>query len=58
MFHAICIALTLLFLMPLFNNMPQAVLGVIMVGAMIRMLDFGYFRRLGALSKLEPYGTH
>jgi anti-anti-sigma factor len=33
--------------------MPDAVLGAIVVGAMIRMLDFGYFQRLGAISKLE-----
>ena len=53
LFHAIFIALTLLILMPLFKNMPDAVLGAIVVGAMIRMLDFGYFQRLGAISKLE-----
>jgi high affinity sulfate transporter 1 len=53
LFHAIFIALTLLILMPLFKNMPDAVLGAIVVGAMIRMLDFGYFRRLSAISKLE-----
>jgi high affinity sulfate transporter 1 len=53
LFHAIFIALTLLILMPLFKNMPDAVLGAIVVGAMIRMLDFGYFQRLGATSKLE-----
>ena len=53
LFHAVFIALTLLFLMPLFKNMPDAVLGAIVVGAMIRMLDLGYFQRLGAVSKLE-----
>jgi high affinity sulfate transporter 1 len=53
LFHAIFIALTLLILMPLFKNMPDAALGAIVVGAMIRMLDFGYFGRLGAISKLE-----
>jgi MFS superfamily sulfate permease-like transporter len=53
LFHAIFIALTLLVLMPLFKNMPDAVLGAIVVGAMIRMLDLGYFQRLGAISKLE-----
>jgi MFS superfamily sulfate permease-like transporter len=52
-FHAVFIVLTLLILMPLFKNMPDAVLGCIVVGAMIRMLDFGYFRRLGAISKRE-----
>ncbi|HME46515.1 MAG TPA: SulP family inorganic anion transporter [Syntrophorhabdales bacterium] len=53
LFHAIFIILTLLILMPLFKNMPYAVLGAIVVGAMIRMLDFGYFRRLSAISKME-----
>ena len=51
--HAVFIVFTLLILMPLFRNMPDAVLGAIVVGAMIRMLDFGYFQRLGALSKIE-----
>ena len=51
--HAVFIALTLLILMPFFKNMPDAVLGAIVVGAMIRMLDFGYFQRLGAISKIE-----
>ena len=53
LFHAIFIILTLLFLMPLFKNLPLAVLGAIVVKAMIQMLDFGYFRQLGAISKLE-----
>jgi high affinity sulfate transporter 1 len=53
LFHAVFIALTLVILMPLFKNMPDAVLGAIVVGAMIRMLDFGYFQRLSAISKLE-----
>ncbi len=53
LFHAIFIILTLLFLMPLFKNLPQAVLGAIVVKAMIHMLDFGYFRQLATISKLE-----
>ena len=53
LFHAIFIILTLLFLMPLFKNLPQAVLGAIVVKAMIHLLDFGYFRELAAISKLE-----
>jgi MFS superfamily sulfate permease-like transporter len=53
LFHAAFILLTLLVLMPLFKNMPDAVLGAIVVGAMIRMLDLGYFQRLGAISTLE-----
>jgi anti-anti-sigma factor len=53
LFHAIFIILTLLFLMPLFKNLPQAVLGAIVVKAMIHLLDFGYFRKLATISKLE-----
>ncbi len=53
LFHAIFIILTLLFLMPLFKNLPQAVLGAIVVKAMIHMLDYRYFRKLAAISKLE-----
>jgi SulP family sulfate permease len=51
LFHTIFIILTLLFLMPLFKNLPQAVLGAIVVRAMIKMLDFGYFRKLLSVSK-------
>jgi high affinity sulfate transporter 1 len=53
LFHAIFIIFTLLFLMPLFNNLPQAVLGAIVIKAMIHMLDFRYFRNLAGISKLE-----
>jgi SulP family sulfate permease len=51
LFHAVFIVLTLLFLMPLFKNLPDAVLGAIVVRAMIQMLDFGYFRKLLFVSK-------
>jgi SulP family sulfate permease len=51
LFHTVFIVLTLLFLMPLFKNLPQAVLGAIVVRAMIKMLDFGYFRKLLSISK-------
>lgn len=53
LFHTLLMVLTLLFLMPLFKNLPAAVLGAIVVKAMIQMLDFGYFRQLRAVSKLE-----
>ena len=51
LFHAAFIVLTLVFLMPLFKNLPEAVLGAIVVRAMIKMLDFGYFRKLLAVSR-------
>ncbi len=53
LFHALFILLTLLFLMPLFANLPEAALGAIVVKAMIQMLDFGYFRCLRTISKTE-----
>lgn len=53
MFQAVFIVLTLLFFMPLFKNLPEAVLGSIVVRAMIGMLDFGYFRKLLSVSKEE-----
>jgi high affinity sulfate transporter 1 len=53
LFHAAFILLTLLFLMPLFRNLPEAVLGAIVVKAIIQMLDFSYFKRLLAISKME-----
>jgi SulP family sulfate permease len=51
LFHTVFIILTLLFLMPLFKNLPQAVLGAIVVRAMIKMLDLGYFRKLLSVSR-------
>ena len=50
LFHAVFIIFTLVFLMPLFKNLPEAVLGAIVVRAMIKMLDLGYFRKLLAVS--------
>ena len=53
LFHAVFIILTLLFLMPLFNHLPKAVLGAIVIKAMIQMLDFGYLNQLRAVNKSE-----
>ena len=53
LFHTFFMILTLLFLLPLFKNLPAAVLGAIVVKAMIQMLDFSYFRQLATISKLE-----
>ena len=52
-FQALLIVLTLLFLIPLFENLPHAVLAAIVVKAMIGMLDFRYFQRLRRLSRGE-----
>jgi SulP family sulfate permease len=52
-FQAVLIVLTLLFLIPLFENLPQAVLGAIVVKAMIGMLDIPYFQRLRQVSLVD-----
>jgi high affinity sulfate transporter 1 len=52
-FQALLIVLTLLFLIPLFENLPHAVLAAIVVKAMIGMLDIRYFQRLRQLSHGE-----
>jgi MFS superfamily sulfate permease-like transporter len=51
--NAVLVILTLLFLMPFFQNLPQATLGAIVIYAMIRMLDVSYFRRLYRISRSE-----
>ena len=51
LFHAVFILFTLVFLMPLFKNLPEAVLGAIVARAMVKMLDFGYFRKLFVVSR-------
>ncbi|CDH45465.1 SulP family inorganic anion transporter [Candidatus Contendibacter odensensis] len=53
LFHTVFIILTLLFLMPLFKNLPEAALGVIVIKAMIQMLDFGYLKQLRVVSYSE-----
>jgi high affinity sulfate transporter 1 len=47
------VILTLLFLMPFFQNLPQATLGAIVIFAMILMLDPSYFLRLYRISRDE-----
>lgn len=51
--NAVLVILTLLFLMPFFQNLPQATLGAIVIFAMILMLDPSYFRRLYRISRDE-----
>ncbi len=51
--NAFLVILTLVILMPLFQNLPQATLGAIVIYAMTGMLKPGYFRRLYRVSKLE-----
>ena len=52
-FHAILILLTLLFLMPLFKNLPLAVLGAIVTYAMIKVINHTVFTSLYRASKTE-----
>jgi MFS superfamily sulfate permease-like transporter len=47
------VILTLLFLMPLFQNLPNATLGAIVIHAMIGLLEPSYFRRLYRISRPE-----
>ncbi len=45
--------LTLMFLMPLFENLPHATLGAIVIHAMLGLVDFGYLKRLRGISPQE-----
>ena len=52
-FHAVLILLTLLFLMPLFKNLPLAVLGAIVTYAMIKVINHTVFTSLYRADKPE-----
>ena len=47
------VILTLLFLMPLFQNLPNAALAAIVIQAMTNLLNPGYFRKLYRVSRTE-----
>ena len=51
--NAALVILTLLFLMPLFQNLPQATLGAIVIQAMTGLVDLKYFRRMYRISRPE-----
>ena len=51
--HALFIILTLMFLLPLFTNLPHAVLAAIVIEAMLGLLDFGYLKKLWKQSRWE-----
>ncbi len=51
--NAFLVLLTLIFLMPFFQNLPQATLGAIVIQAMMGMVDLNYFRRIYRISKPE-----
>lgn len=51
--HALFIFLTLMFLLPLFHNLPHAALGAIVIEAMLGLSDFRYLKRLIGLNRME-----
>ncbi len=51
--HAFLIILTLMFLLPLFANLPHAALAAIVIEAMLGLLDFSYLKRLWVQSPWE-----
>ena len=51
--HAAFIILTLMFLLPLFSNLPHATLAAIVIHAMLGLLDFGYLKNLWRQSRWE-----
>lgn len=52
-FHAVFILLTLLFLMPLFENLSLCVLGSIVIYAMLRVMDYKGPMCLRALQPIQ-----
>jgi high affinity sulfate transporter 1 len=51
--NAAFVILTLMFLLPLFTNLPHAALAAIVIHAMIGLLDFGYLKNLWRQSRWE-----
>lgn len=51
--HAALIILTLMFLLPLFANLPHAALAAIVIEAMLGLLDFSYLKKLWTQSRWE-----
>ena len=51
--HGIFIILTLLFLMPLFRNLPHATLASIVIEAMLGLANLAYFQQLWRINRIE-----
>jgi high affinity sulfate transporter 1 len=51
--HGIFVLLTLLFLMPLFSNLPHATLAAIVIEAMLGLANISYFKNLRRIRKIE-----
>jgi len=50
---AVFVILTLMFLLPLFQNLPHATLAAIVIEAMLGLADFAYLKRLRTISIVE-----
>jgi MFS superfamily sulfate permease-like transporter len=51
--NAVLVILTLLFALTLFSNLPNAILGAIVIQAILGLLNFAYFRRLYKIDRGE-----
>ena len=51
--HGVFVLLTLLFLMPLFSNLPHATLAAIVIEAMLGLANITYFKNLRRITKIE-----
>jgi MFS superfamily sulfate permease-like transporter len=51
--NAVLVLLTLVFVLPLFFKLPNATLSAIVIGAMVGLLNFAYFRRLLLVDRAE-----
>ncbi len=51
--NALFVILTLMFLLPLFTNLPHAALAAIVIHAMLGLLDFAYLKNLWKQSRME-----
>ena len=51
--HGVFVLLTLLFLMPLFSNLPHATLAAIVIEAMLGLANVSYFKNLYRIRRIE-----
>jgi high affinity sulfate transporter 1 len=51
--HGIFVLLTLLFLLPLFHNLPHATLAAIVIEAMLGLASVAYFQKLQRINNIE-----
>ena len=53
LFQALLVLLTMLFLAALFTDLPQAVLGAIVISAVLPLIEWGEFKRLWRVQRAE-----